>query len=51
MNFLGVPIKTAPRWKFWIAKLFGKTIHRHNGMLFKSWRGGIWVMKVVKEGE
>ncbi|KKM77613.1 hypothetical protein LCGC14_1368290 [marine sediment metagenome] len=38
----GMPIKPAPRWKFWLARMFGKTIHKEAGFVFKEWRGAIW---------
>lgn len=43
MKIFNIPFETAPRWKFIIARIFGKTIHKDDGWLFKKWRGVIWV--------
>ena len=42
--FVGFPkATTAPRWKFWIVYIFGKTIHKDSGYVFKKWGNCIWV--------
>ncbi|KKN06260.1 hypothetical protein LCGC14_1079210 [marine sediment metagenome] len=43
MRLFDMPIATAPRWKFWLVRIFGKTIHEEAGFTFKCWRGKIWV--------
>jgi hypothetical protein len=51
MTLFNMPIKTIPQWKFWLARLFGKTIHKEGGWTFKKWRGAIWVFgEQDKEG-
>jgi len=47
-KLFNIPIKTEPRWKFWLVKIFGKTIHKEAGYVFKIWRGEDWVEEKVK---
>lgn len=50
-KIFGMPLRTAPRWQFWLARIFGKTIVFANcnpkqDCVFKQWRGCLWLVKV-----
>jgi len=38
-------VETAPKWKFWLARLFGKELVSNENWLIKKWRNKLWVMK------
>ena len=44
--YQGMPIKTAPKWQSRLVRIFGKTVHREPGFLFKKWRGCVWVYDI-----
>ena len=36
---------TPPKWQFWAARLFGKTIVKKNGYMVKQFRGDTWYLR------
>jgi hypothetical protein len=46
-KIFGMTVKTAPRWQFYLARIFGKTIVV-GGYVFKEWLKRLWLVKGVK---
>ena len=46
--FDGMPLGTTPSWKFWLARILGKTIYKKGNFIFKKWRDCLWIFEVRK---
>ena len=40
-----MPIKTEPKWKFWLARILGRKVYSEGDFTFRKWRGSIWVFE------
>ncbi len=40
-----MPIKTEPKWKFWLARILGRKVYREDNFTFKEWHHCIWVFE------
>jgi len=51
-KFFDIPIRTAPKWKFWLARIFGESLGGWNdGVMVKKWWGVYWMYFKERENE